>query len=319
MPIINNDLINEAVFIFDVADVHILLTSACKKQIMSKILVFGASGQLGHCLKKVAENRSTFDIYFPEEGEANILNIEALEVLFETQKPHFVINCAAYTAVDKAQSDIDTARKVNKDGAANLAVLCKKHGTVLVHVSTDFVFEGNTPFPLLESDVAKPISIYGLTKLEGEQDIASILPEHYILRTSWLYSEYGNNFVKTMLRLGVERDELNIIADQVGTPTYAIDLAQCIFNIIAADNKQYGIYHYSNEGVTSWYDFAMAIFDISGTQVKVSPIRTSQYPTPATRPTFSVMDKAKIKSTFNIEIPYWRHSLEECIKRLNAQ
>jgi len=285
---------------------------------MSKILVFGASGQLGHCLKKVAEGKSSVDIYFPVEDEANILNITALENLFEAQKPLFIINCAAYTAVDKAEGDVDTARKVNKDGAANLAKLCKQHGAALVHISTDFVFEGNTPYPLIESDIAKPVSVYGLTKLEGEQDITEILPEHYILRTSWLYSEYGNNFVKTMLRLGAERDELNIIADQIGTPTYAIDLAGCILDIIAANNKQYGIYHYSNEGVTSWYDFAMAIFDISGTKVKVGPIRTSQYPTPATRPTFSVMDKAKIKSTFNIEIPYWRHSLEECIKRLNA-
>lgn len=286
---------------------------------MSKILVFGASGQLGHCLKKVSEGVATADIFFPAEGEANILNIAALEVLFEAQKPHFVINCAAYTAVDKAESDVDNARKVNKDGAANLATLCRKHGATLVHVSTDFVFEGNTPYQLLEDDIAKPINIYGLTKLEGEQDIAAILPQHYILRTSWLYSEYGNNFVKTMLRLGAERDELSIIADQVGTPTYAIDLAACILDIITADNKQYGVYHYSNEGVTSWYDFAMAIFDISGTQVKVKPIRTSQYPTPATRPTFSVMDKTKVKTAFNVDIPYWRHSLEECIKRLNAQ
>jgi dTDP-4-dehydrorhamnose reductase len=188
-----------------------------------------------------------------------------------------------------------------------------------VHVSTDFVFEGNTPYPLTETDAANPINVYGLTKLEGEHAITEILPEYYILRTSWLYSEYGNNFVKTMLRLGAERDELKIIADQIGTPTYAIDLAECILAIIAADNKQYGIYHYSNEGVTSWYDFAQAIFDISNTQVKVYPIRTAEYPTPAIRPTYSVMDKAKVKSTFNIEIPYWRHSLETCIKRLSEQ
>lgn len=286
---------------------------------MGKILVFGASGQLGNCIKKVAGDKPEFDIYFPAENEANILDEDGLKLLFETQKPQYAINCAAYTAVDKAEEDTDTARKVNKTGAANLAVLCNQYNATLIHVSTDFVFAGNSPLPLIESDEAKPINIYGLTKLEGEQDIAATLKQHYILRTSWLYSEYGNNFVKTMLRLGAERDSLNIIADQVGTPTYAIDLAGCILQIIANDNQQYGIYHYSNEGVTSWYDFAMAIFDISGTQVKVSPIRTSQYPTPATRPTFSVMDKAKIKSTFNIEIPYWRHSLEECIKRLNAQ
>jgi dTDP-4-dehydrorhamnose reductase len=286
---------------------------------MNEILVFGASGQLGHCIKKVASEQQLNNIIFPGEGEANILDEEGLESLFAKFKPKFCINCAAYTAVDKAEEDIATARKVNKDGAANIARLCKKYGATLVHVSTDFVFEGNTPYLLLETDAANPINVYGLTKLEGEQAIAEILPEHYTLRTSWLYSEYGNNFVKTMLRLGAERDQLNIIADQMGTPTYAIDLAGCILAIIAADNKQYGIYHYSNEGATSWYDFAQAIFDISNTNVKAYPIRTAQYPTPAVRPTFSVMDKAKVKSTFNIEIPYWRHSLEECIKRLGEQ
>jgi dTDP-4-dehydrorhamnose reductase len=286
---------------------------------MSTILVFGASGQLGHCLKKVAAEKQVSEIFFPGEGEANILDEAGLETLFNKHKPKFCINCAAYTAVDKAEEDIATARKVNKDGAANLAKLCKTHGAALVHVSTDFVFEGNSPYLLVETDAANPINVYGLTKLEGEQAITDILPEHYTLRTSWLYSEYGNNFVKTMLRLGAERDELNIIADQVGTPTYAIDLAGCILDIIAADNKQYGIYHYSNEGVTSWYDFAKGIFDISKTNVKIGPIRTSQYPTPAVRPTFSVMDKSKIKSTFNIEIPYWRDSLEVCIKRLSEQ
>jgi dTDP-4-dehydrorhamnose reductase len=286
---------------------------------MKKILVFGASGQLGHCLKKVADTQQLSDIFFPGEDEANILDEIGLNTLFAKYQPQFCINCAAYTAVDKAEEDMHTARKVNADGAANLAKLCKANGITLVHVSTDFVFEGNTPYPLIEADAVNPINVYGLTKLEGEHAIADILPEHYILRTSWLYSEYGNNFVKTMLRLGAERDVLKVIADQVGTPTYAIDLAECILAIIAADNKQYGIYHYSNEGVTSWYDFAQSIFDISNTQVKVYPIRTAEYPTPAIRPTYSVMDKAKVKSTFNIEIPYWRHSLETCIKRLSEQ
>jgi dTDP-4-dehydrorhamnose reductase len=224
---------------------------------MNTILVFGASGQLGHCIKKVAAEKQVSNIYFPIEGEANILDEAGLETLFNEHKPKFCINCAAYTAVDKAEEDIATARKVNKDGAANLAKLCKIHGSTLVHVSTDFVFEGNSPYLLVETDAANPINVYGLTKLEGEQAITELLPEHYTLRTSWLYSEYGNNFVKTMLRLGAERDELNIIADQVGTPTYAIDLAGCILDIIAADNKQYGIYHYSNEGVTSWYNLQL--------------------------------------------------------------
>jgi dTDP-4-dehydrorhamnose reductase len=286
---------------------------------MKSIVIFGASGQLGHCIKKVAEEKGVENIHFPPESEANILDTTALKSIFEKYKPAYAINCAAYTAVDKAEDDIDLARKINKTGAENLAIACKENGAVLVHVSTDFVFKGDTTTPLVETDAAEPISIYGLTKLEGEQDITRILDQHYIIRTSWLYSEYGNNFVKTMLKLGSERDLLKIIADQVGSPTYAIDLASAILDIIAAGKQEYGIYHYSNEGVTSWYDFAMGIFDIGEVSVKVSPIRTSEYPTRATRPAFSVMDKAKIKNTFGIEVPYWRHSLEACIKKLKQQ
>ena len=283
---------------------------------MENIIVFGASGQLGNCLKKVAEEKGITTIYFPVEAEANILDIAAIKSLFEKYKPAFAINCAAYTAVDKAEDDIELARKINKTGAENLALACKEHDAALVHVSTDFIFKGDTPHPLVEDDVTEPISIYGLTKLEGEQDVIKILDQHYIIRTSWLYSEFGNNFVKTMLKLGAERDLLKIIADQVGTPTYGIDLAGCILDIITSNKKEYGVYHYSNEGVTSWYDFAKGIFDLSATNVKVLPIRTSEYPTRATRPAYSVMDKSKIKSTFDIEIPYWRDSLAICIERL---
>ncbi|SDT46349.1 dTDP-4-dehydrorhamnose reductase [Mucilaginibacter mallensis] len=283
---------------------------------MGNIVVFGASGQLGHCLKKVAEEKGVADIHFLPEDEANILNVEAIKTVFEKHKPTYAINCAAYTAVDKAEDDVDLARSINKTGAENLAVACKEAGSVLVHVSTDFVFKGDNPNPRVEDDIAEPISIYGLTKLEGEQDIIRILDEHFILRTSWLYSEFGNNFVKTMLKLGAERDLLKIIADQVGTPTYGIDLAACILDIITSGKTNYGLYHYSNEGVTSWYDFAKGIFDLSATEVRVLPIRTSEYPTRATRPTYSVMDKSKIKLTFDIEIPYWRDSLAICIERL---
>src|ERR1700761_1891711 len=264
---------------------------------MENVVVFGASGQLGHCLKKVAEEKSITTIHFPPESEANILDVNAINSVFEKYDAKFAINCAAYTAVDKAEDDIDLARKINKTGAENLAEACKKHGAVLVHVSTDFIFKGDQATPRVEDDIAEPISVYGLTKLEGEQNIISILDEHYILRTSWLYSEYGNNFVKTMLKLGAERDMLKIIADQIGSPTYAIDLAGCILDIIASGKKEFGVYHYSNEGVTSWYDFAMGIFDISETDVKVLPIRTAEYPTKAARPAYSVMDKAKIKRT----------------------
>lgn len=281
-----------------------------------KILVLGASGQLGQCLKKVAAERNINNISFPDESIANILDTAVLQTLFAEEKPGHVINCAAYTAVDKAEDDVELCRKINKDGALNIAQLCKEYKATLIHVSTDFVFKGDRPELLKEDDLAEPINIYGLTKLEGEQDVINTLEEHFILRTSWLYSEYANNFVKTMLKLGADRDELNVIADQIGTPTYAIDLAGAILSIIESGQKDYGVYHYSNEGITSWYDFAVGIFELSDTKIKVKPIPTSQYPTRAIRPKFSVMDKTKVKTIFNLEIPYWRDSLKVCIERL---
>ncbi|RZK40519.1 MAG: dTDP-4-dehydrorhamnose reductase [Pedobacter sp.] len=284
---------------------------------MGKILIIGAGGQLGQCLRTVAERRGISDIVFPAEAEANILDQPGLESLLQKEKPAFVINCAAYTAVDKAEDEVELAKAVNETGAANLALACASNQAALVHVSTDFVFEGTLVKLLTENDEANPINVYGKTKLDGEKAVIALLKEHFIIRTSWLYSEYANNFVKTMLKLGSERDELNIIADQVGTPTYAIDLANAIFDIILSDSKAYGMYHYSNEGVTSWFDFAKAIFDISETDVKANPIPGSAYPTKAIRPAFSVMDKSKIKNTFGISIPYWRDSLIQCISKIN--
>ena len=283
---------------------------------MGKILVIGAGGQLGQCLKTVAARRDITDIVFPSETDANILNQEGLQSLLAKEQPAFVINCAAYTAVDKAEDEVELAKAVNETGAANLAIACDANGATLIHVSTDFVFEGNEVKLLVEDDIANPINVYGQTKLDGEKAVIALLKDHFILRTSWLYSEYANNFVKTMLKLGADRDELNIIADQVGTPTYAIDLANAIFDIIDSDSVAYGVYHYSNEGVTSWFDFAKGIFEISETQVKVNPIPGSAYPTKATRPAFSVMDKSKIKETFKLTIPYWRDSLVACIDKL---
>ena len=285
---------------------------------MNNVLVFGASGQLGSCLLRIAKEKNINNVFFPEESSANILDNDGIETLFAQYEPTYCINCAAYTAVDKAEDDVSLARKINKDGAANLAAICKKYGAILIHVSTDFVFEGNNPHLLTENDVAKPVNIYGLTKLEGEQAITDTIDKYYILRTSWLYSEYGNNFVKTMQKLGSERDELKVIADQVGTPTYGVDLAETIFHIIISGKQEYGIYHYSNEGVASWYDFAKAIFELSEINVDLLPIKTSDYVTRATRPAFSVMDKTKIKSTFGLEIPYWRDSLAKCINVLNS-
>lgn len=284
---------------------------------MSKIIVFGGLGQLGQCIDKVSKEKGYQSILFLDEIKGNILDINLLSGLFSKEKPDFVINCAAYTAVDKAEDDVDLCEQINKNGAGNLARFCAEHNAKLIHVSTDFVFEGNLPKLLNEEDIAQPINVYGKTKLQGELEITKVLAAHYILRTSWLYSEFAGNFVKTMRKLGTDRDELSVIVDQVGTPTYAVDLAGIILDIIESDKNAYGTYHYSNEGVTSWYDFAKAIFDISEITVKLNPIPGSAYPTKAVRPAFSVMDKAKIKNTFDMEIPYWRDSLVKCIQELN--
>jgi dTDP-4-dehydrorhamnose reductase len=283
---------------------------------MNNIVVFGSSGQLGQCFKKLAENQGISSIYFPAETEANILDIEALKKVFETYKPSYCINCAAYTAVDKAEDEQETALKVNKTGVENLSLLCSQNGSTLFHISTDFVFKGDKSTPRDEESEAAPINVYGQTKLEGEQAVEALLKKYFIIRTGWLYSEYGNNFVKTMLKLGSEREELKVIADQTGTPTYAFDLAACIIDIIKSKSTAYGIYHYSNEGIASWYDFAKAIFEISDTCIKVLPIKTAEYKTKAVRPAYSVMDKSKIKKTFQMEIPYWRDSLVICINKL---
>jgi len=283
---------------------------------MNTTLVFGASGQLGQCLAHVAQEQNMTGLVFPPEAQANILDPAGLRSLFEEHRPAYAINCAAYTAVDKAEDELDLARKVNRDGVENLARLCGEFGTTLIQISTDFVFAGTGNQPLVETDEAAPISVYGLTKLEGEQVIPALTSQYFILRTSWLYSEFANNFVKTMLKLGRERDELKIIWDQLGTPTYAIDLAGCILHIIESQSTAYGVYHYSNEGVTSWYDFATAIFELSHTAVKTLPIRTAEYPTKATRPAYSVMDKTKAKQTLGVAIPHWRTSLQTCLERL---
>lgn len=278
-----------------------------------KILVLGGLGQLGQCINKVSTERGIISISFVDEFVGNILDMKVLEDLFNQEKPEFVINCAAYTAVDKAEDEIELSRKINRDGAENIAQLCAKFGATMLQVSTDFVFEGNIPTLLNENHPTEPISVYGLTKLEGEKAVSDSLTEHYIIRTAWLYSEFANNFMKTMIKLGTDRDSLGIITDQIGSPTYGVDLAGALLDIIASDKKAYGIYHYSNEGAISWYDFAQAIFELGNIEVKVNPLKTSEYPTKAARPAFSVMDKTKIKSIFGIEIPYWRDSLKVAI------
>ncbi|GAA4424865.1 dTDP-4-dehydrorhamnose reductase [Pontibacter saemangeumensis] len=283
---------------------------------MNKAIVIGASGQLGQCLQAVVKEKNAGNFIFLSRKEADIADEDSLRSAFTTHAPAYCINCAAYTAVDKAEDEPEVSRQINRDGVISLSKLCREFGTTLIHISTDFVFSGNSLHPLSETDDTAPVNIYGATKLEGEQAIPGYIPNYFILRTSWLYSEFGNNFVKTMLRLGREKDELRVIWDQIGTPTYAMDLAEVIFHIIETNNTAYGIYHYSNEGLTSWYDFAKAIFELSHIPVRVVPVRTSEYITKAKRPAFSVLEKTKAKQNLGIKIPHWRESLKTCLSRM---
>ncbi|MEH6307390.1 dTDP-4-dehydrorhamnose reductase [Olivibacter sp. CPCC 100613] len=280
---------------------------------MSKILVFGGSGQLGQCLKSVCADK---DMIFLSSEEADICNEVQLEGKFIQYKPSHVINCAAYTAVDKAEDEEEKASEINAVAPRIIAQLCKRFNTVLIHISTDFVFEGNQTGLLDETYPTKPTGVYGKTKLNGEIAIQQIWDKHIIIRTSWLYSEYGHNFVKTMLRLAQDREELKVVADQVGTPTYAPDLAKVLCKMVDNTEHRYGLYHYSNEGVASWYDFACAIFELNSTNMRVLPIKTADFPTKAQRPAYSVLDKSKIKEQFNLLIPNWRESLTVCLQRL---
>lgn len=283
---------------------------------MTTILVTGANGQLGQCLQAISLNEPTVKFTFVNSKELDITKKESVTSFFNKTDFDFCVNCAAYTAVDKAESDVDSAQEVNVLGPKYLAEACLNTNTKLIHVSTDFVFDGTSNIPYTEEHETKPLSVYGKTKLEGEIAISSILTEYFILRTSWLYSEFGNNFMKTMLQLSTERSELGIIADQIGSPTYAKDLARVIVHIIKSNSNKFGLYHYSNEGVASWYDFAKAIFDIANTEIITKAIPTSAYPTPAKRPRFSVMDKTKLKNNLGIEIPYWRDSLKKAISNI---
>lgn len=272
-----------------------------------RILVTGSNGQLGTCIKDIDNNM--FDIHYVNSTELDITNKQKVKEFFEKHKLDWCVNCAAYTAVDKAESEYDNAYKVNVSGVKNLAESCIKYNVKLVHISTDFVFDGEHNKPYKESDPTNPISVYGDTKLKGEHALSNSLKEYFILRTSWLYSEHGSNFLKTMLRLSKDKTQLGVVGDQIGTPTYAKDLAKAIFHIISNDISDYGIYHYSNNGVASWYDFAKAIFDISNINIQLNNITTAQFPTPAKRPYFSVLDKTKIETTLKQKAPYWRDSL----------
>lgn len=286
-----------------------------------KILVTGAYGQLGNEIKEQISSFPGWEFLFTDADSLDITNEKAVQVFFAENQPDFVLNCAAYTAVDIAESDFENAEKVNALAPKILAKQAKITGAKMIHISTDYVFDGTAYQPYSETDPVNPQSVYGSTKLKGEQNCWAENPNSAIIRTSWLYSSFGNNFVKTMLRLGREHGQLNVVFDQIGTPTFAADLAETLLKIIQASEIKPerfvpGIYHYSNEGVSSWYDFARAIFEISGVNCKVLPVVSAEFPTPAKRPNYSVLNKWKIKNTFDLNIPYWRESLKICIQKL---
>ena len=286
-----------------------------------KVLITGANGQLGSEIRARAVNFPQLQFLFTDVGELDLTDFDAVAAFCEREKPSFLINCAAYTAVDVAESDAELAGLINTRVPAFLGRIGKTVNCKVIHVSTDYVFDGLACVPYAETDLVDPDSVYGKTKLNGEIALVKEDAAAMIIRTSWLYSAYGKNFVKTMMRLGEERDDLKVVCDQVGTPTYAGDLADAILTVIQQTSEKEeawkaGIYHYSNEGVCSWYDFAKAIHEISGISCNVHPITTEEYPTPAKRPAYSVLNKSKIKRNFNITIPYWRDSLKICIQEL---
>ena len=280
------------------------------------VLVTGGNGQLGQSLQFVASKYPELQFFFCSSSELDITNLGNCDSIFSKTKPNYCINAAAYTAVDKAENEREKAHLINVIGAQNLAEVCKKHNTVLLHISTDFVFDGNASKPYTENDIPNPTGVYGQTKLDGEKAIQSIFENYYIIRTSWVYSQFGNNFMKTMLRLASERDSISVVNDQIGTPTNAVDLAEILIEIICHPERSrgttsnFGIYNFSNEGQCSWYDFAKTIFEINNITINLQAIPTSSFPTPAKRPKFSVLDKTKIKTTFGIEIKSWEESLK---------
>src|SRR5690606_8372489 len=304
------------------------------------ILVTGGNGQLASAIKKASENQKENTFVFADSNVLDITNSQNCDSVFNDLKPDFCINTAAYTAVDKAETETELASKVNVLGVKNLAESCKVYNTTLIHISTDFVFDGEKNFPYTENDTPNPKSVYGKTKLEGEEELTAILEKYYIIRTSWVYSEFGNNFYKTMLRLASERDSLNVVNDQIGTPTNANCLAQAIIEVVRCQMSDvgslnteetiinpnshhstpstqhlYGIYNFSNEGSCSWYDFARKIFELNNIQIDLNPIPTTAYPTPAIRPKYSVLDKTKIKNIFGIKIKSWQEALESVVTK----
>jgi dTDP-4-dehydrorhamnose reductase len=289
-----------------------------------KIVVTGGNGQLGKELQEISSSYPQFQFYFLSRNDMPIDQFELVRNYFNTLKPAYCINCAAYTAVDKAESEKELAFQVNGEAVGVLAAVCKEHDTKIIHISTDYVFNGQGTYPYTENFPTDPINVYGASKLEGEKQAIQLNPDCIIIRTSWVYSSFGKNFVKTMMRLMNEKDEVKVINDQVGSPTYAADLAEVILKIIGdgpltIDKWAPGIYNFSNEGIITWYEFAVAIKEMINCPCDVKPIITSEYPTPAKRPAYSVLDKTRIQETFGIQLKDWKNSLAICIEKIKKQ
>ena len=281
------------------------------------ILVTGANGQVGKEFQELSSYFPTYKFLFASRENLPVENYNVVKKYFNGQQIDFCINCAAYTAVDKAETEKEKAFSINAEAVGNLAAICKAHATKLIHISTDYVFSGNGTAPYKEEDMIDPVNIYGASKLRGEELALNNNAETIIIRTSWVYSSFGNNFVKTMLRLMKERESINVVSDQFGSPTYAADLAHAVMKIVEHQNvSQSGIFNYCNQGIISWYDFAMAIKIISKSDCNINAIPTSQFPTPAKRPQYSVLDTHKIRSTFDLAIPGWAESLQNCMLQL---
>ena len=287
---------------------------------MLNVLVTGSNGQLGSEIRELSADYH-YNFFFTDKDALDIANPHLINVYINKHSINIIINCAAYTAVDKAESEQELADKINHQAVRYLAQISKEKNIKLIHVSTDYVFDGKNYKPYNEDDKTNPNGVYGQTKLDGEKAMQEINPKNsIIIRTSWVYSSYGNNFVKTMLRLGKERDELGVIYDQVGTPTYARDLAKTILNILPKiKNEKVQIYNYSNEGGLSWYDFAKEIMRMAKLTCNINPIETKEYPTPAQRPHYSLLNKSKIKKEFNLTIPFWKDSLDACLKKMGER
>ena len=286
-----------------------------------KIVVTGANGQLGRSIRRLSVEHRELDFVFTDIDSLDIGNRDAVLAFAETHPVDFIVNCAAYTAVDKAEEEEEQCRRINTDAVAYLGEAAQHIGARILHVSTDYVFGGDSYMPYQENDPVSPTSVYGRTKLAGENALSAVCPDAIIVRTAWLYSEYGHNFMKTMLRLGAERPEIRVVNDQIGSPTYAGDLAEAILSLLEKERQgeqNSGIYHYTNEGVCSWYDFAHSIIRIAGLPAKVIPIPTREYPTAAKRPAYSVLSKEKIKREYHWVIPHWEDSLRKCLANMNV-